>query len=100
MARIVSRGKIRAYSIAEARNNLSVLVRQAESDSAIELTRHGKPVAVLVSKKAYDRLAQPQQSFFEALQQFRAEVDVKSLGISRKTFEGVRSRDPGRKTEL
>jgi prevent-host-death family protein len=99
MARIVH-GKSRAYSIAEARNNLSVLVRQAESDHAIELTRHGKPVAVLVSKKAYDRLAQPHQSFFEALQVFRTEADVESLGITRKTFEGVRSRDPGRKTEL
>ena len=37
------------YSIAEARSNLSSIVDQAEAGQEIELTRRGKPVAVVVS---------------------------------------------------
>jgi prevent-host-death family protein len=37
------------YSIAEARSNLPSIVGQAEAGREIELTRRGKPVAVLVS---------------------------------------------------
>ena len=38
-------------SIAEARRNLPSLIREAESGKAVELTRRGEPVAVLISCK-------------------------------------------------
>jgi len=44
------------HSIAEARNNLPSLVRAAESGKAVELTRRGKPVAVLIGRRQYERL--------------------------------------------
>ena len=37
----------RRHSIAEARNHLPELVRQAESGKPVELTRRGEPVAEL-----------------------------------------------------
>jgi prevent-host-death family protein len=48
------------YSIAQARNQLSELVHQAESGKTVKLTRRGKPVAVVVSLAAYESLASHQ----------------------------------------
>lgn len=97
---IISRGKSsRAYSIAEARNNLSALVREAESKDPVELTRHGKSVAVLLAKKTFDRLTAPER-FAEALQRFRKKQDVRALGIGREIFAGLRSNEAGRDTKL
>lgn len=43
-------------SIYDARNNFSSLVKQAETGSPVELTRHDKPVAVLLSYDEYRRI--------------------------------------------
>lgn len=48
-----------AYSIAEAKNNLSGLVHEAEQGHPVRLTRRGKPVAVLISTEQYERLSKP-----------------------------------------
>ena len=88
-----------AYSIAEARDNLSALVRQAESEDPIELTRHGKSVAVLLAKKTFDRLTAPER-FADALRRFRMKQDMRALGITRDTFAGLRSSEVGRDTNL
>ena len=45
----------RRYSIAEARSRLSSIVDEAESGIEVELTRHGQPVAVLVSHREFER---------------------------------------------
>ncbi|MEW6569314.1 MAG: type II toxin-antitoxin system prevent-host-death family antitoxin, partial [Chloroflexota bacterium] len=37
------------YSIAEARQNLAAVVHELERRARIELTRRGKPVAVMLS---------------------------------------------------
>lgn len=40
-------------SIYDARNNLSSLIKQAEIGKVVELTRHAKPVAVLVGYESF-----------------------------------------------
>ena len=50
-----------AYSIAEAKNNLSGLVHEAEQGHPVRLTRRGKPVAVLISTQQYERLIKPRK---------------------------------------
>ena len=50
------------YSIAEAKNNLSGLVHEAEKGHPVRLTRRGKPVAVLMSTEHYDRLRAKKKS--------------------------------------
>lgn len=47
----------KSYSIAEARNDLASIVHDVEGASAVELTRRGRPVAVLLSVEEYRRLA-------------------------------------------
>lgn len=46
-----------AWQIQEAKSRLSELVKQAERDGPQEITSHGRPVAVVLSRAAYDRLA-------------------------------------------
>ena len=43
-------------SIAEAKSQLPRMVHAAEAGEAVHITRHGKPVAVLLSEAEYARL--------------------------------------------
>lgn len=89
------------HSIAEARRNLPSLVRAAESGSAVELTRHGEPVAVLIGWKAFERLAAGRRRFTEAYAAFANDADLQALGLEPdEVFGTVRDMTPGRDIEL
>ncbi len=88
----------RSYSIAEARDNFAAIVRDVELNSAIELTRRGEPVAVLLSIEEYRRLLAGRKSFWDAYSEFRDEVDPQRLEIEPEIFEGLRDVSPGRET--
>jgi antitoxin Phd len=47
----------RQYSVTEARHHFTALVEEVEQGAILELTRRGKPVAVLLSFQEYKRLA-------------------------------------------
>ncbi len=61
----------RKVSLAEARDHLTGLVRDVERGHSVELTRRGKPVAVLVSLEEYDRLRAKRLSPAAALRLWR-----------------------------
>lgn len=91
------------YSIAEARDHLPGIVHEVESDGAVELTRCGKPVAVILSVPEYCRLKgtptqPPKTGFWEALEKWRSETDLEELWAEGDPFEGLRDRsaDGGR----
>jgi len=63
----------RTCSIAEARNDLSSVVREAEAGRPVTLSRRGRPVAVLVSAQQYERLAGRRANLAEAIRCFRAD---------------------------
>jgi len=91
----------RRYSIADARNNLPELVREAESGKAVELTRRGEPVAVLVGRKEYDRLNSTSRSFSDAWAKFSHAVDLTHANIDPDDiFSDVRDDMPGRDARL
>ena len=83
------------YSIAEARDQLPAIVHAAERGKTVELTRRGKPVAVLISTKDYERLTRPRPSFWAAVQEFRRTHDLGDIG-DEDVFADVRDRSPGR----
>lgn len=88
-------------SIAAARSNLPQLVRQAESGEAIELTRRGESVAVLIGRKQYERLATRSRRFSEAWNEFTRQVDLSELAIDPdEIFGDLRDTRPGRDIEL
>ncbi|MBK6315100.1 MAG: type II toxin-antitoxin system Phd/YefM family antitoxin [Blastocatellia bacterium] len=84
------------YSIAEARDNLAKIVRESES-GPVELTRRGRPVAVLVSLDEFERLQGRGENFWQRLVAFRRLADMERFGIDENVFDGVRDRDAGRK---
>ena len=69
------------YSIAEAKNHLPQLVREAEAGQDVRLTRRGKPVATLISMARRRELTAARRSFWEAYQGFRREYDLAALEI-------------------
>lgn len=84
------------YSIAEARDNLAKIVRESES-GPVELTRRGRPVAVLISLDDFERLQGRGENFWQRLVAFRKHARVDRFGIDEDVFADVRDRDVGRK---
>jgi prevent-host-death family protein len=88
-------------SIAEARNSLPSLVREAESGRAVELTRRGEPVAVLIGHRQYARLTSTYRSFSEAYREFAREADLGTLAIDPdEVFADARDAVRGREVDL
>lgn len=85
------------HSIADARSNLPRLVREAERGKAVELTRRGEPVAVLIGRRQFERLTSNYRSFADAYRDFSNEVDLAELAINPdELFAGTREETPGR----
>lgn len=90
----------RRYSIAEARSQLPGLVDRAEAGQAIELTRRGKPVAVLLSLRELERLRGNRAHFGAAYRRFLETHRLDEIGIDAEAFDSTRDRGPGRKVVL
>ena len=89
------------HSIAEARTNLPKLVREAESGKAVELTRRGERVAVLIGQREYERLTARPRRFSEAWADYTRAIDLANLDIDpAEVFGGVRDASPGRDSDL
>jgi len=69
---------MKTSTIAEAKNNLTQLIHQLETEDVIHLTRHGKPVAVMLSEANYQKLTQKNYGLFQAIQQWRTQLDEDS----------------------
>lgn len=90
----------RRYSIAEARSRLPSLVDEAESGVEVELTRRGQPVAVLISRREFERLRGKRQHFSDAYRKFLERHSLEEIGVEDDFATSVRDRTPGRKVSL
>jgi len=91
---------IKEYTIAEARNQFTAIVRDLEITPSIQLTRRGKPVAVLLAIEEYQRLVAGRSSFWSNYQTFRSVVDLAELEIDPAIFNELRDTSPGREVAL
>lgn len=89
-----------SYSIAEAKNHFTELVHKAELHTPVEITRRGRPVAVLLSIDDYRRLENKRSDFTEAYAAFRQRHALEHLAIEPSLFDNMRLPDPGRPVEL
>ena len=87
------------YSIAEARNRFTSLIRDAETSPPIEITRHGETVAVILSWQEYLRLS-AKNDFWDSYNSFRKVFDLSELMIESDTFDELRDPSPGREIDL
>ena len=86
-----------SYSIAEAKAHLAKLVHQVEEGPAIELTRRGRPVAMLISIPAYERLKGEPQAPFDSVAQVRRAYNFESLDIDPdEVFAAEKDPSPGK----
>lgn len=96
MARPHAPRPVRSPSVAEARDRLTRVIREAEHGARIEITRHGRPVAVLLSRSHHEELSARRASFREAICAFRASVDWSLVPEDPLPVEGLRDASPGR----
>lgn len=88
------------YSIAEARSHLPSIVDEAESGQEIELTRRGKPVAVLLSLRDLEHLRGGRASFAETYRRFLETHRLSEVGVEADEVESTRDRSTGRKVSV
>ena len=89
------------HSITEARRNLPRLVREAEEGMEVALTRRGKPVAVLIGWRRFERLASNRRGFTAAYRDFTNQSDLAELALAPDDlFARTRASRPGRDVRL
>ena len=86
-------------SIAEAKNKLPSIIHEVEKGPPVELTRRGKPVAVLLSINEFKRLNISNPGFWDSLMSFRKMMNSEQLAISDQDFENLRDPSCGREVE-
>ena len=91
---------LKRYSVAEARNQLARILRDVEHGTAVELTRRGKSVAVLVSAKDFARLQDGKNTFWEAYTAFMKRPEHRKGLLRQDEFRDLRDRSPGREVSL
>lgn len=96
-------------AIYEARNSLTGYIHAAEQGTDVELTRHGKPAAVLVGYDRYTELTSTERTFAGALTAFLTawpadilehELEADLEGTRKELsdpFADIREKDPGRR---
>ena len=88
-------------SIADAKNHFPRLVQQAEAGEQVCITRRGRPVAVLLSTEAFERLSAPKPGLSEFLRGWRTEMKEASVPFPEaEVFQNLRDNDPGREIDL
>lgn len=88
------------YSIAEARNSLPRIVDRAEAGFSVQLTRRGKPVAVVISLPAFERLQGGRAHFADRYRAFLKKHSLKEAGLETGFAASLRAAGTGREVRL
>ncbi|MDA8141268.1 MAG: type II toxin-antitoxin system Phd/YefM family antitoxin [Desulfobacteraceae bacterium] len=88
------------YSIAEAKNKLTTLIHEAEAGLPVSLTRHGKPVAVLMAIQEYQALKTNKHNFWDLLTEFREYMGSSGVEYNEADFSGIRDSSSGREVDF
>ena len=78
-------------TISHVKNHLPELVHRAEEVSDIHITRHGKPVAVLVSLERYESAFSSGKGIFNAYLRWR-NIHADADGFTDKELDSMRDR--------
>ncbi|MDD5387935.1 MAG: type II toxin-antitoxin system Phd/YefM family antitoxin [Gallionellaceae bacterium] len=84
--------------ITEAKNTFTALVHQVEGGEVVHLTRHGRPVAVILSEVEYQELRQhsaPRGDLLDFVQDWRGDLPDDWRGLSDSEIDTARDRAPG-----
>jgi len=82
---------MKTSTITEAKNNLSHLIHELDSEETIQLTRHGKAVAVMMSEAHYKKLSLPTKSINATILNWRDQQGELSNGLSEDMLKSIRA---------
>ena len=82
----------KSYSIASAQSRLPGILHDVERGEPVEITRRGKPIAVVLSIDAYRRMSAPAKGFAELYDAWRRSVNPEDLEDAPAYFDGLRDR--------
>lgn len=88
------------YALYEAKASFTALVHQVEVGPPIELSRHGKKVAVLVGYNEYHNLRENRKDLFSALRRYHSSIKEDVDLSMQDPFADIRARESGRSVEL
>ncbi len=91
---------MKTYSVAEARRQLPKLLHDVEDGESVEITRHGKAVAVVVPLDRFRQLVASPPDFGEAYARWRSTVSDADLELPEDYFDSLRDRSAGRAVDL
>lgn len=82
------------YAVSELKTHLTQALREVEQGKMIEVTRHGKSVAVLIAKNEYEDLTTVRPSFALCVHALRESSEFMPLDAA--DFDNLRDKDAGR----
>jgi prevent-host-death family protein len=88
------------YSVADARRKLPSLLSEAAAGAEVQLTRRGKPVAMLLSVAEYESLKFARGKFADRYESFRREYPEGKAALTPREARALRDRSVGRKVQL
>jgi prevent-host-death family protein len=71
----------KTYSVAEARDRLPSVLHEVEAAGPVEITRHGRPVAVVLSIADYHRLSGARPDLWPAYLAWRARCTLSDADV-------------------
>jgi prevent-host-death family protein len=90
----------KSYSVADARVHLPNILDEVEAGKEVQLTRRGRPVAVVLSPERLDALRRERTSFGEAYRAFGERHSPGDIALEPDFFDSLRDRAPGRKVRF
>jgi prevent-host-death family protein len=90
----------KSYSVADARARLPDILDEVEAGKEVQLTRRGRPVAILLSLDRYDALRRDRSNFADAYRAFTDHHSPEDIALEPDFFQSIRDRAPGRRVPL
>ncbi len=86
------------YAVSELKAHLTQALREVEEGKTIEVTRHGKSVAVLIAKDDYEDLTSVRPSFTLSVRTLRESSQFTPL--DEDDLAGLRDKGAGREVDF
>jgi prevent-host-death family protein len=90
----------KSYSVADARAHLPEILDEVEAGKDVQLTRRGRPVALVLSPERYEMLCSEHTNFGDAYHAFLSRHTAEEVGLEPGFFDSLRDREPGRRVRL
>ena len=90
----------KSYSVADARAHLPEILDDVEAGKDVQLTRRGRPVAMVLSPQRYEMLRSEQTNFGDAYRAFLGRHAPEDIGLEPGVFASLRAQNSGRRVRL